>query len=264
MSEARPIVIADSWAPLRSRTSARIALGRAGTSLPTKEVLGFALDHALARDAVHAELDVDRLEADLTGVVKDVPIIRVKSRVADRTMYLQRPDLGRQLDDASRARLMHAKQPGDVSIVLADGLSATATQRHAAALCGMLAAGLRESRLSLAPLVIARFARVALQDEIGQALGARCSVILIGERPGLGTPDSLGAYLVFNPKPGNTDADRNCVSNIRPAGLPLEAAAATLLHLLTQSLRLSLSGLGLKDDRAAVLGHQAPGHHLFR
>jgi ethanolamine ammonia-lyase small subunit len=253
MSESRPIVTADPWAPLRSRTSARIALGRAGTSLPTKEVLGFAIDHALARDAVHAELDIDRLEADLAGVVKDVPILRVKSRVADRAMYLQRPDLGRQLEEESRAPLMHAKQPGDVSIVLADGLSATATQRHAAALCGMLTAGLRESRLSLAPLLIARFARVAIQDEIGQALDARCSVILIGERPGLGTPDSLGAYLVFNPKPGNTDADRNCVSNIRPAGLPLEAAAQTLHFLIAQSLRRQLSGVKLKDDRASTL-----------
>jgi ethanolamine ammonia-lyase small subunit len=254
MSEAPSnIATADPWATLRRHTAARIALGRAGASLPTAEVLRFALDHALARDAVHAELDIEQLEKDMADAAPELSILRVASRVTDRTTYLQRPDLGRQLDDASRQRLSQVKVAGDVSLVLADGLSATATQRHAAALCGLLVPRLRESRLAIGPLVIARFARVALQDEIGQALGARCSVILIGERPGLGTPDSLGAYVVFNPKPGNTDAQRNCVSNIRPAGLPLQAAADTLHFLIAQSLRLQLSGVNLKDDRPPAL-----------
>ena len=243
----------DPWTQLRRHTGARIALGRAGASLPTEEVLRFALDHALARDAVHAELDFDQLEKDVAAAVGEPTIVRVASRVTDRTMYLQRPDLGRQLDEPSRECLTQSKQAGDVSIVLADGLSATATQRHAASLCGLLVTRLRETRISLTPITIAHFARVALQDEIGRALGARCSIILIGERPGLGTPDSLGAYFVFNPKPGNTDADRNCVSNIRPAGLPLEAAAQTLQFLMTQSLRLQISGVKLKDDRTPTL-----------
>ena len=243
----------DPWTRLREHTAARIALGRAGASVPTDEVLHFALDHALARDAVHAELDVDQLEKALAEVAGDVPIVRVATRATDRTTYLQRPDLGRQLDDASRDALAQIKRPADVCIVVADGLSATATQRHAVALFGLLVPKLRESRLSIAPLAIARFAWVALQDDVGHALGAKCSVILIGERPGLGTPDSLGAYFVFNPKPGNTDADRNCVSNIRPAGLPREAAAQTLHFLITQSLRLQLSGVRLKDDRTPAL-----------
>jgi ethanolamine ammonia-lyase small subunit len=249
-----PIVAPDPWTRLRRHTAARIALGRAGSSLPTEEILRFALDHALARDAVHAELDVDRLERDLAAAVGELPIVRAASRATDRSTYLQRPDLGRQLDDVSRGQLAQMKQPADVSIVVADGLSATATQRHAPALCGLLVPRLREGGLLVGPIVIARFARVALQDDVGQTLGARCGVILIGERPGLGTPDSLGAYLVFDPRVGNTDADRNCVSNIRPAGLPLEAAAQTLHFLITQSLRLQLSGVKLKDDRTPRLG----------
>ena len=243
----------DPWTRLRQHTAARIALGRAGASLPSDEVLRFALDHALARDAVHAELDVQQLESDLRAAAGDLPVVRAATRVTDRRTYLQRPDLGRRLDDASREQLAKLSRASDVSVVVADGLSATAAQRHAAPLCRLLLPQLRQAGLSLAPLVIARFARVALQDEIGHALGARCCVILIGERPGLGTPDSLGGYFVFNPKPGNTDADRNCVSNIRPAGLPLEAAAQTLHFLITQSLRLQLSGVKLKDDRAPAL-----------
>ena len=248
-----PSVAADPWTRLRRHTSARIALGRSGSSLPTDEVLRFALDHALARDAVHAELDVKRLQSDLAAVAGDVAILTVATRVTDRTTYLQRPDLGRVLDDASRDRLAQGAKPADVSIVAADGLSPAATQTHGPALCKLLIEGLRDARLSLAPLVIARFARVALQDDIGAALSARCGVILIGERPGLGTPDSLGAYLVFNPRVGNTDADRNCVSSIRPAGLPLAAAAHTLHYLITESLRRQLSGINLKDDRLASL-----------
>jgi ethanolamine ammonia-lyase small subunit len=246
-------VTADPWSRLRRHTSARIALGRSGSSLPTEELLRFALDHALARDGVHAELDVEQLERDLAEAVGDVPIVRVGTRVVDRMTYLQRPDWGRQLDDDSRERLARMTGPADISLVVADGLSATAAQKHAPALCKLLVPRLRDGGFTLAPMVVARYARVALQDEIGAALGARCGVILIGERPGLGTPDSLGAYLVFNPHPGNTDADRNCVSNIRPAGLPLAAAAETLGFLISQSLRLGLSGVKLKDDRTPAL-----------
>jgi ethanolamine ammonia-lyase small subunit len=244
-------MIADPWTRLRQYTAARIALGRSGASLPSEELLRFALDHALARDAVHSELDLDRLENELAGFAGDLPIVRVATRVSDRITYLQRPDLGRELDDASRDRLSKLARPDgvDFALVIADGLSATATQRHAAELCRLLLSSLGDANLTVAPIALARFARVALQDDIGASLRARCSVIVLGERPGLGAPDSLGAYLVFNPRRGNTDGDRNCVSNIRPAGLPLAAAAGTLHYLITESLRRRLSGVNLKDDR---------------
>lgn len=239
----------DPWHNLRRITPARIALGRAGGSLPTAEVLRFAADHALARDAVTAELDADHLRADLDPL--GLPVRIVASQAGDRATYLQRPDLGRRLDPASAADLAAAADPGgvDVALVVGDGLSALAAQRQAPAVLAELVPLLRGSGLSVGPIVVVRQARVAIEDEVGQMLAARSALMLIGERPGLGTPDSLGAYLVYGPRPGNTDADRNCVSNIRPAGLPPAAAAATLHHLLTQALALRLSGVGLKDDR---------------
>jgi ethanolamine ammonia-lyase small subunit len=249
-----PTVAADPWTKLRQHTSARIALGRSGSSLPTGELLRFSLDHALARDAVHAELDEDQLQNDLGKVAEEVRIVRVATRVTDRATYLQRPDWGRELTDESRKRL-RAMAPGggaDVCVILADGLSATAVQRHAPELCRLLLPRLREPRLTITPLVIARYARVALEDDVGSALSARCSLILIGERPGLGAPDSLGGYLVFNPRLGNTDAQRNCVSNIRPAGLSLAAAAETLSYLISESLRRRISGVNLTADRPAT------------
>jgi ethanolamine ammonia-lyase small subunit len=247
----------DPWVLLRRHTAARIALGRAGASLPTQELLKFSYDHAQARDAVHSELDWDRLQADLLPL--GLPIVRVASRVTDRLTYLQRPDLGCELDDKSRYEL-EVKSPTngngfDVVLIVGDGLSALAAQLHGAAVVGALASMLKSDGYRVGPVVLAKFARVALQDEIGQLLHARAALILLGERPGLGTADSLGGYLVFNPQPGNTNASRNCVSNIRPAGLPLDAAADTLHYLLTESLQRSISGVGLKDER---------GGHLLR
>jgi len=243
-------LIPDPWLHLRRHTSARIALGRAGGSLPSTEVVKFAMDHALARDAVWAELDETRLAAEL-ALIKQ-PVVRVTTRAADRSTYLQRPDYGRQLSTAGEAAL-RAVSAGDgsvdVAMIVADGLSALAAQHQAAPLLRSLLPMLADAGLSTGPLVVARQARVAIQDPIGAMLGARCAVILIGERPGLGTPDSLGAYLVYQPGPKRTDADRNCVSNIRPQGLPPEAAAHTLFYLLTQSLRRKISGVRLKDDR---------------
>jgi ethanolamine ammonia-lyase small subunit len=242
---------ADCWTNLRDFTAARIALGRAGGSLPTDEVLRFSLDHALARDAVHTDLDFDRL---VQAIRRNA--VCVTTKVSDRTEYVKRPDLGRLLSDESREALakMNSGDGFDLSIVIADGLSATAVQLHAAALLELLIPKLENARLSLAPIVLARFGRVALQDEIGALLNARCSVMLIGERPGLGAPDSMGAYLVFKPRIGNTDANRNCVSNIRPSGLPLESAASTLEYLITQSLARQISGVQLKDERALECG----------
>jgi ethanolamine ammonia-lyase small subunit len=213
--------IPDPWSSLRRHTTARIALGRAGTSLPTAELLRFAYDHAEARDAVYSDLDLDRLHAELASF--DLPIVRVASRVSDRFAYLQRPDLGCQLDEPSRTELEAISKLNanefDVALIVGDGLSASAVQNHATSVLGPLIELLRRERYTLGPLVLARFARVGLQDDIGFLLRARVSLILLGERPGLGSADSLGAYLVFNPKPGNTNANRNCVSNIRPKGL---------------------------------------------
>jgi ethanolamine ammonia-lyase small subunit len=240
-------VTPDAWRGLRAHTAARVALGRAGGSLPTAEVLDFAMAHAAARDAVDAALDVETLVTSLDGVGPNV--LRLHSAAPDRPTYLRRPDLGRQLDADSRLRVTATTGTYDVSLVIADGLSALAAMRQGPALLRELVPSLQCAAVRVAPLAIVEQGRVAIQDEIGHLLAAAASVILIGERPGLGSPDSLGAYLVFGPKPGNTDAQRNCVSNIRPAGLPIPAAAELIRYLLLESLRRKLSGVELKDER---------------
>ena len=242
---------ADPWVDLRRHTPARIALGRAGTSLPTAELLRFSAAHAQARDAVQVPLDAAALAAQLQG--QGWSARQVHSRAPNREAYLRRPDWGRRLDAASAADLQAAcAGPVDLAIVLGDGLSAVAVQRHAApllaALRPLLAPGLR-----LAPLVIALQARVALADEVGVLLQARMVLMLLGERPGLSSPDSLGAYLTHQPTIGCNDAQRNCVSNIRPDGLAPIAAAQRLAWLLHEALRRRLSGVALKDDSASAL-----------
>ena len=275
----------DPWTALRRLTPARIALGRAGTSLPTSEVLRFAAAHAQARDAVHLPLDAAALEADLRA--RGHAVLQARSRAATRTEYLVRPDLGRVLDDASRAALQAqraAAGPVDLCLVVGDGLSAVAAQRHAPALVAALAAALggdgdgpgdrgdegRENvegdpraapgAVRIGPVVIATQARVALADEIGQCLGAALALILLGERPGLSSPDSLGAYLTWAPAPGHAEAERNCVSNIRPEGQPVPEAAARLAWLVRAALRLRVTGIGLKDEsEMASLAAPGPG-----
>jgi ethanolamine ammonia-lyase small subunit len=238
----------DPWSSLRRHTAARIALGRAGGSLPTREVLSFSLAHAAARDAVHAELDAESLRQSLAPLV--LPCLLLASQAADRQIYLQRPDLGRRLDEVSRAALaaLPAGSP-DVALIIGDGLSPPAAQRQAPPLLDRLLPSLRTAQITIAPLSIVRQARVAIEDEIGSALGAKIAVILIGERPGLGTAHSLGAYLVHDPRSGRTDAERNCISNIRPDGMPPEDAADLLAHLIAESLRRGISGIALKDER---------------
>lgn len=252
MSERPPAVVVDArdpWDALRERTAARIALGRAGASLPTAALLAFELDHARARDAVHRALDVDALDATMKALGHET--VRVDSAATDRATFLLRPDLGRRLDDDSRTRLAEAQHdPCDVLFVLADGLSALGVQRHAAPLLAALEP--RLDGLAIGPVVIARQARVAIGDEIGAAFGARCVVMMIGERPGLTSPDSVGLYLTFGPRPGRRDAERNCLSNVRPEGLTPVAAALRLAWLIRASLRLSLSGVALKDDSALI------------
>jgi len=237
----------DPWANLRAYTAARIALGRTGSSVPLRESLAFRLAHAHARDAVYSVLDTERLAAELTAL--GLPVCQVRSQAPDRQHYLQRPDWGRKLTKESAAYLReYAPVATDVALILADGLSATATNRHVLPLLRLLVPQLQRAGFRLAPIALAEQARVALSDEIGAALHARLALILIGERPGLSAPDSLGAYLTYHPRPGLTDEARNCVSNIRPEGLPYPAAAEKLFYLVQESLRRQLSGVQLKDE----------------
>ena len=240
-------VTPNPWAQWRAATPARLALGRAGAGMPTDETLRFGWAHAMARDAIHAALDVDALDAALRANQWDVS--RVRSQAADRTTYLRRPDLGRQLDAEDAARLRDDRPAGgcDVCLVIGDGLSSLAVARHAvpllAALRSQLPPGTR-----LSPVFIATQARVALADELGEAVGAALSVMLIGERPGLSSPDSLGIYLTHAPRRGRHDAERNCISNVRPEGLSYEAAAFKLAWLMRESRRRGLTGVELKDE----------------
>lgn len=244
----------DPWAALRAHTPARIALGRAGTSLPTHELLRFAAAHAQARDAVHVPLDGPALATALQAA--GWPTLAVASRAPTRAVYLRRPDWGRRLDEPSVAALRAAAEPPgpapDLAIIVGDGLSATAVQRHAPALLAALRP-LLPPGLRLAPLVLATQARVALADEVGALLGARLALFLIGERPGLSSPDSVGAYLTHAPRLGRSDAERNCISNVRPAGLPPERAAQRLAWLIGEALRRQTTGIALKDDSASAL-----------
>lgn len=242
------IATGELWARLRQTTPARIGLGRVGHALPLDEVLAFQLAHARARDAVHAALDAEALAAELAPM----SVLHVESAAPDRATYLRRPDLGRRLSDRSTALLAEAGGRCDVVFVIADGLSATGVQAGAARLLRACVAAL--GGLQIGPVVIARQARVALGDPVGEALGARVCVMIIGERPGLSVPDSLGIYLTFGPRPGRSDAERNCISNIHGAGgLAPDEAAATLGWLLREALRRQLSGVDLKDDQAPSL-----------
>ncbi len=238
----------DPWAFLRSHTAARIAQGRTGHSLPTRALLDFQLDHARARDAVFSTLNLPRLVADLNAIHPGV--LTLHSRATDRRDYLQRPDLGRQLSVSGNfpAHSPIKESAFDLSIVIADGLSAAAINRHAVPIVSRLVAEVKKMGWSLAPITIVEQGRVAVADEVAHALGAELVVMLIGERPGLSSPDSLGAYLTFRPKPGLTDASRNCVSNIRPEGMPYDFAVQKLLYLLTEIKTRRLSGVGLKDE----------------
>ena len=242
----------EPWARVRRLTPARVALGRTGSALPTAEVLRFALAHAQARDAVHIPLDLDRLEATIRAAGFETR--HVESAAADRATYLARPDLGRQLAEPARALLRSGPlAQNDLAIVVADGLSSPAALAHAVPLLASLAPRLAKSGLTTGPIVIATQARVALGDEIGALLRARAVLVLIGERPGLSSPDSLAGYLTFGPRIGRNDAARNCVSNIRPAGLSYESAAFKLGWLIDQAFKRQLTGVALKDNSDTLL-----------
>ncbi|WP_375310102.1 ethanolamine ammonia-lyase subunit EutC [Bradyrhizobium sp. A5] len=235
---------------LRSLTSARVALGRSGASVPTRALLDFTLDHARARDAVHAAFDAPRLVSDFGAL--GLVVTEARSQAADRRDYLRRPDLGRQLDaDSAQLLARSASQPCRLAIVIGDGLSAAAVHAHAVELVKHLLPLLAEADgVAIGKIVVASGARVALGDEIGAILGAQMVVTLIGERPGLSAPDSLGAYLTFAPRPGRTDAERNCVSNIHKAGLSYDEAAFKIAWLVREGLAREATGVALKDESA--------------
>jgi ethanolamine ammonia-lyase small subunit len=232
---------------LRDLTPARVGLGRAGASMPTRALLEFTLDHARARDAVHAAFDIPALVSGLGDL--GLAAFEVCSRARNRKDYLRRPDLGRTLDPASQHLLAsHNGSTSRLAIVVADGLSPTAVKAHSIELIRSLIPRLAAERIEIGHAVVASGARVALGDEIGAILGARMIVVLIGERPGLSAPDSLGAYLTFAPRPGRNDAERNCVSNIHGSGLGYDEAAFKIAWLIREGLAREVTGVALKDD----------------
>ncbi|KJK08527.1 MULTISPECIES: ethanolamine ammonia-lyase subunit EutC [Pseudomonas] len=241
---------ANPWLELRRLTPARIALGRTGTSLPTGAQLDFQFAHAQARDAVHLAFDHQSLRSQLSERQRDSLLLH--SAAADRDSYLQRPDLGRRLhpDSAQQLREHAQANPGgvDLAIVIADGLSALAVHRHTLPFLTRFEEQSAADGWSTAPVIMVEQGRVAVADEVGEILGAKMTVILIGERPGLSSPDSLGLYFTYNPKVGLTDAYRNCISNVRLEGLSYGMAAHRLLYLMREACRRQLSGVNLKDE----------------
>lgn len=264
-------VTANPWETLRQFTDARIALGRAGVSLPTAAHLAFQLAHAQARDAVLVALDAPNLAQALSAVAGKQPCLSLHSAAADRTVYLQRPDKGRRLDDASRETLEALKLAGpepsvrlyDLAFVVVDGLSALAIEQNAAPFLSVLQRRIAAENWSVAPLCIVSQGRVAIGDEVGELLGARAVVVLIGERPGLSSPDSMGLYLTWMPRVGLLDDSRNCISNVRPAGLRYEDAAYKLHYLLSQARQRQLTGVELKDETLADPQLQAVSQKNF-
>lgn len=237
---------ADLLVGMRAFTTARIAIGRAGTSIPLKQSLEFKLAHAHARNAVYSDLDISALTNGLKQF--GLPVLHLHSQAGYREQYLQRPDLGRKLSGESITKLHGYTQPTDISIIIADGLSATAINTNAVNLLKIFIPMLQSVNLQLADLVVVEQGRVAIADEIAHALQAKLSLIFIGERPGLSSADSMGVYLTYNPKLGLTDELRNCISNIRAAGLSCEQAAKKIFYLVQEAFRRKLSGVELKDN----------------
>jgi len=276
-TDERGGVVSNRWRSLRAFTDARIGLGRAGISLPSQRLLDFQLAHAQAIDAVQLPLDVDGVcralaDADLQSAIGRPPHV-LHTQASDRTTFLQRPDLGRVLDEDSRARLAPADDTPvaehDLAVVIVDGLSARAIHDHAVNFVAALSRALVEDGAdpwTVAPLTVVQQGRVAIGDDIAPRLNARAVLVLIGERPGLSSPDSLGLYLTWAPGPETTDADRNCISNVRPAGLTPDKAVERLLYLLREARHLELTGVGLKDrsdDAVIDQGTAEPSNFLI-
>jgi ethanolamine ammonia-lyase small subunit len=245
MTKLPPSIV--SAGDLRRLTPARVGLGRSGASMPTEALLDFTLDHARARDAVHTPFDAAAMMDGLTAL--ELRPIAVRSEAVDRKTYLRRPDLGRKLDAQSRNSLSTLNQAScDLAIIIGDGLSSAAVHLHGLELVRRLATRFAGLGMTLSPVVVASGARVALGDEIGSLLNARMSVMFIGERPGLSAPDSLGCYVTYAPKPGLSDAERNCVSNIHGAGLSYDEAAFKIGWLVRAGMERKISGVALKDE----------------
>jgi len=232
-----------SWLELRKHTPARIAIGRAGAGLPTRAYLNFQAAHARARDAVHAQLDMNAMAQVIAA--RGLAVVRVASAAENRQAYLRMPDLGRALSPESKARLSEPMIAPDVVVVVGDGLSSVAVERHALSVLDLLCKRIADLGLRLAPIVLAAGARVALADEIGELLQAKLSVILIGERPGLSAADSLGMYLTFEPRRGRVDSERNCISNVHAGGMRAEEAASRATDLIKAMLEYRASGVAL-------------------
>lgn len=241
---------ADPWAPLRRLTPARIGLGRVGTAPSLESVLDLRVAHAEARDAVWTEPDWPAIEGSLSRA--GVPWVSVHSRVPSREAYLLRPDLGRELDDPSRAVLAAQRADVDLVVCLVDGLSGTALSRHAFTFVSALLPLFRDTSWRPAPVVLARQGRVALGDEIAEAVGARMALVVIGERPGLSAADSLGLYLTYDARPGRLDSERNCISNVRPGGLAPTAAARLAAAYTMAARQQSRTGTGLRLGQSAL------------
>lgn len=243
MVDQRP----DVYQQLRTLTDARLALQTTGSSLATSEWLTFQYDWARARDAVYYQVDWTALSTRIEALGFDV--VQACSAALSREVYLRRPDLGRKLASDSEAELtaVTSHQP-DVAVVIADGLSGQGVDENAVPVLDALGRSFAQEGWGVAPVVLVSQGRVAVGDPIGAALGARMTVVLIGERPGLSAADSLGAYLTFQPGPGRTDAERNCVSNIRPGGQPPESAAGTIAHLVARAFAKGQTGVALKDE----------------
>jgi ethanolamine ammonia-lyase small subunit len=245
--ESDQLAVLDRLASLRRFTPARIALGRSGSGQLTETSLRFMLDHARARDAVHAALDFEAIGQSLRE--RDWDVVAVRSAAADRAEYLRRPDLGRRLSPEGRLAIEGQRRGDDVAIVAADGLSASAIEINLQPLLDHLRRLLLAQSLTIGPLVLVEQGRVAIGDEIGEMLGARLVVVLICERPGLSAADSLGAYMTWRPRIGTMDSNRHCISNIRPAGLSPEEAATQIVGVIELAFKHAVTGVQLKDLR---------------
>lgn len=242
----KPTTVSDPWANLKAYTAARIALGRTGVSEPLQHSLAFKLAHAHARDAVYAALETSALTTALSAIGRET--ILLQTNAGTRDIYLKQPQLGRELSENSASQVNNLNKGVDICIVLADGLSATAINRHAVGLLEKLIPLF--SGFSLSPIFLVENGRVAIGDPIAGMLSAKLVLVLIGERPGLSSPDSMGAYITYAPVVGKTDAERNCVSNIRPEGLPLQDAAGIILQLIAEIMHRRLSGIVVKQGNS--------------
>lgn len=248
------LIIHDSWEALREFTDARIALGRTGTSIPLQGELAFKLAHAHARDAVHSIMDTGFLVMELKRFA--VPVLLLKSRASTRQLYLQRPDLGRLPDTLSEQLITEFASPNDFTLIVADGLSATAINHNLVQLLNILFPLLVSTGLRPGPISIVEQGRVAIGDVVGHVLQSKLAIMLIGERPGLSSPDSIGAYITYKPAPGLTDESRNCVSNIRPKGLSFEKASEKIMYIVAEAMKRKLTGTALKDNAGLIIDQE--------